>query len=107
MKKTILLCSIALLSACSPNYSNGERSGVITKVSVKGIIFKSIEAEMLMVVPGGVLPEKFSFTVSDKAVVKVRDAVKSGKQVQVVYNQWLIAPPTIDTPYVVVDVLSQ
>ena len=39
-----------LLSACS-NYSEGERIGVITKVSEKGMLWKSTEVEM-KVAPG-------------------------------------------------------
>lgn len=48
MKKIIILiCIFSLtLSGCKENYSNGERIGFITKLTKKGVIWDSWEAEM-------------------------------------------------------------
>ena len=41
------LLSAISLSACSP-YSEGERTGVVQKLSYKGIVCKSYEGEQLL-----------------------------------------------------------
>lgn len=106
--RTLVGVAIVLsLAACAPNYSTGERSGVVTKLSHKGIIFKSWEGQLLMALPastGTVVPEKFYFNVSPAALPKVKAALSSGKRVTLVYRQWLIKPPTIDHNHVIVNV---
>ena len=103
----ILLLTV-VLAGCAKTYSRGERVGVVTKLSEKGVIFKSWEGEMLMALPadvaGTMQPEKFFFNVAPEAVVKVKDAMTSGRRVKLVYRQWWIAPPTIDNDHVIVDV---
>jgi hypothetical protein len=103
-----LVGSMALLGGCGQNYSNGERAGVITKLSEKGLIFKSWEGEMLIALPAAVAgttqPENFAFNVAPEAVPKVKAAMASGQRVSVVYRQWALSPPTIDHAHVVVDV---
>ena len=63
---------------------------------------------MLMALPveiaGTTMPEKWNFTVDPKMVDKVKAALNSGKRTRLVYRQWFIAPPTIDTSYVIIDV---
>ncbi len=101
----ILLCT---LSACGQNYSDGTRVGVVTKLSQKGLFFKSWEGEMLMALPsqtvGTIQPEKFVFNVDPAVESKVEEAMKSGKRVELMYRQWLVRPPTIDSDYVIIDV---
>ena len=112
----ILFATIAALSlsACAPNYSNGERVGVITKLSHKGIFWKSWEGSMNQ---GGTkevsdgngnvsaVPNAFDFNVEDPAVIeKLKQAAKSGERVEVSYRQWFITPPNINNSYVIVDV---
>lgn len=96
------------LTACGEDYSNGERIGVVIKLSQKGYAFKSWEGEMLLALPitvaGTTQPEKFAFNVSPGAVGGVQDALSSGKRVALVYRQWAIAPLTIDHGHVVVSV---
>lgn len=104
-----IICLVAFLgTGCGKNYSNGERVGVVTKLSEKGLIWKSYEGEMLMALPaevaGTTQPEKFEFNVSPEAVEKVQTAMKSGKRVTLVYRQWFWAPPTIDNQHVIIDV---
>ena len=71
---------LLLLSGCMPNYSDGSRIGIVTKLSHKGMLFKSWEGEMLIALPvsvaGTTQPEKFAFNVDDKAVDAVEKAMK-------------------------------
>lgn len=96
------------LTACGENYSNGDRVGIVTKLSEKGLIFKSWEGEMLIALPADVAgttqPEKFAFNVAPEAVEKVKAAMNSGKRVTLIYRQWAIPPITIDHEHVIVDV---
>jgi hypothetical protein len=106
------------LAGCFPNYSDGERVGVITKISRKGIIWKSWEGSLNQ---GGtkiqtqsnsngdahsaVVPNAIDFNVDDAAVLaKVKDAADTGKVVKITYREWLISPPWIDASHVVTSV---
>lgn len=98
------------VSGVGRDYSSGTRVGVVTKLSQKGIIFKSWEGEMLMALPAGmnnVDPEKFQFNVETAAVPKVEAAMRSGHRVELVYRQWWISPVSIDADHVIVDVKDQ
>ena len=104
MKKVmaaLILCSA--LSACGLGYSNGSRVGTIVKVSHKGVVCKTWEVQMATNAFVSVRNEDghvagatnlFEFTVKDPRVLaEVKKAQQSGKQVEVRYAQWLIAPP--------------
>ncbi len=90
------------------HYSDGSRVGIVTKLSEKGVFWKSWEGEMLMALPasqaGTTEPEKFEFNVAPEAVEKVQAALVSGKRVELVYRQWLVAPVSIDNDHVIIDV---
>ena len=94
------------------NYSDGYRAGVPIKVSSKGKIFKTYEAEInvggLTNSSEGVLPSSWSFSVkaSDELVLtKLDQAIEENKRVKVYYHEkyavlfWLG-----DTKYFVYDV---
>jgi hypothetical protein len=90
-----------------PNYSDGERSGTVYKVSHKGFVWKSYEGEMNL---GGMAADAngqmtantFKFSVRDPSVVeKLNEAASSGKRVTLHYTQYAVKPLSIDTPYVV------
>lgn len=95
------------------HYSEGSRSGIITKMSYKGIFFKSYEAEMNM---GGLRKKKddkgresyianvFEFSVSKQAIKEIQSALDSGEGVKVTYNQYLVKPIGISSRYVVTKV---
>lgn len=108
---TAVICFCALkITGCAPKYSVGRRAGVITKVSEKGILWKSIEGEMLMSLPRSessvMQPGRFLFSIPLKsdAAMKAVNAMNSGRRVEVHYNQWLVGPWSIDTRYSVSDV---
>ncbi len=111
MKKMFffLLCCF-VLSACGKNYSIGERTGIINKISLKGLIFKSYEAEMIMTIPisqaGITTPETFYFNVDPACVEKIKKNISNSNQVKVFYRQWFIKPVTIDHDHVVFDIIE-
>ena len=98
------------LVGCAENYSSGDRVGIVTKLSEKGLAIKSWEGELLMALPvevaGTTQPEKFAFNVDPAAVSKVKEALMSGKRVQVIYRQWLVHPIRIESNTVVTDVIE-
>jgi hypothetical protein len=113
MKYLTLGICLILLTACGHNYSNGSRVGVVTKLSEKGLIWKSWEGEMNM---GGMrmstdehgnqsaVVNVFEFNVAPEAVEQVKAAQLSGKPVELVYRQWLIAPLSISNKHVIIAV---
>lgn len=107
MKRIVVVLAL-LAVACGANYSNGTRIGVVTKLSEKGIIWKSWEGSMLVALPievaGQTQPEKFDFNVDPAAVYKVRAALISGQRVELIYRQWYLEPLSIDNDHVVIDV---
>lgn len=104
MKRLIGLCAL-FLCACAPNYSNGERVGVVVKLSEKGFFFKSWEGELLVSTNNvQVAGDTFPFNVDPSALAKVKAAMESGKRVRLVYRQWAVSPVTIDNDHVVIDV---
>ena len=92
------------------DYSDGTRAGQITKLSHKGLFWKSWEAQMNMggTVQGenGAVASVFAFNVDSAVVPQIQSALESGKRVKVIYRQWLIQPLSIDNRSVVVQVKS-
>lgn len=107
MIRIIALFAILATSACFPNYSTGSRVGVVTKLSERGLLFKSWEGELLVALPANVAavaPEKVPFTAGADAVPALQAALLSGKRVELRYRAWFIHPPTVDTSYMVSEV---
>lgn len=117
--KIATVCTAALLllclgigscaTGCVPNYSNGFRCGIITKLSRKGVVWKSLEGEMLTggmeqatgKGQGGTLvPQVFDFSVTDPAIAdQIEKAALEGARVELKYRQWLVGPISQDTGY--------
>ena len=55
-------------------------------------------------IAGTTQPEKFEFNVDPDCVDKVKEAMKSGKRVTLVYRQWWVSGPSIDHDHVIIDV---
>lgn len=115
MKRALLALALTALAltqtgcfGCVPDYSNGERVGIVTKLSERGLIWKSWEGELLMALPtqvaGNIDPEKFTFNVDPQAVAKVQAALASGQRVTLIYRQWFVKPPSIEAHHVIIDV---
>lgn len=75
-------------------YSEGTRTGYVTKLSRKGVIYKTYEGEMQL--GAGLqasLQEPFKFSVRDKEIVQqLVEAADEGSRVKLHYTQWLIQP---------------
>jgi hypothetical protein len=114
LRWSLLVLGCGLLTKCGatgclPGYSEGERAGLVTKLSRKGMIWKTWEGELTMGgiardVEGSSIANVWAFTVRDEAVAKALGAaLESGAQVSVQYRQYLLRPITQNTGY---DVLS-
>jgi len=83
-------------------YSEGERSGIVQKLSRKGWLFKTWEGELAMSTVPGVAPVIWTFTVrDDDAVAQVSAAV--GKRVVLHYTAHRGVPTSLfgETPFFV------
>ncbi len=80
------------------HYSDGERTGIVVKLSKKGLIWKTWEGQMnlgAMSTDGGgmAVPSTFEFSVSDETVVhQIQEAAKTGSRITLHYDQPLILP---------------
>ena len=96
MKKSTLvlalLASVMLMTSCSENYSNGERVGMITKFTEKGLIWKSHEGHLNATQTGMNSAEGFDFSVdndkNDPVVIATLDsAANLGWKVKLEYHE--------------------
>lgn len=100
----IMLCTGYLAIVLNWSYSKGERVGYIQKFSEKGWVCKTWEGELQMLPISGALPEKFVFSVRDKAVIeKINSSV--GKKISLYYEQHKGLPTTCfgESSYFAVD----
>lgn len=89
-------------------YSDGHRIGCITKLSKKGVLFKTWEGEMQMGAmagdgKGSAVPHVWEFSVpSDDVAKKIEEAMNSGARIKVHYKQvWMNGWSNGDTDYYV------
>jgi hypothetical protein len=84
------------------SYSEGERVGVLQKLSHKGWVCKTYEGELALYVVSGVAPQIWNFTVRDQKVAKQLNTVL-GERVRLHYNEHRGLPSSCfgDTPYFV------
>jgi hypothetical protein len=93
MRKLFLLFSIAILFAsCTENYSNGERIGMITKFSKKGLIWSSWEGILNITQTGMNSANQFEFSVDNdvndpKVIATLDSAATYGWKVKVKYHE--------------------
>jgi hypothetical protein len=84
-----------------PDYSEGVRTGYLTKISKKGVFWKTWEAEM-QVGAGeqAAIQQPWHFSIAaDDLAEKVRTNL--GKKVMVEYKEWILMPYSIgDSGYV-------
>lgn len=98
---------VGVVGGAFPHYSDGERAGVVTKFSKKGLLFKSWEGQMALGGTttddnGNTMANVWEFSVTDMELVnRIQDATTSGKRTTLVYNQYAIKPVKISSPYVV------
>ena len=82
----VVLCTGYVMLVLNWSYSKGERIGYVQKFSEKGWLCKTWEGELQMLPVPGAVPEKFLFSVRDKAVIsKINSSL--GKKVSLYYEQ--------------------
>ena len=101
---TVFLCIGYIMIVLNWSYSKGDRVGYVQKFSEKGWLCKTWEGELQMLPIQGALPEKFLFSVRDKALVsKINSSM--GKKVSISYEQHKGIPTACfgETEYFAVD----
>lgn len=88
----LIFFSSILFVSCSENYSNGERIGLVTQFSKRGIIWKSWEGHLNITQTGMNSADGFDFSVDndkeDENLVKAIDsAANQGWKVKLIYHQ--------------------
>lgn len=100
----VVLCAAYLMIVLNWSYSKGDRVGYIQKLSEKGWLCKTWEGELQMLPVPGALPEKFLFSVRDKALIgKINSSI--GKKISLTYEQHKGIPTTCfgESEYFAVD----
>jgi hypothetical protein len=94
MKKAIFYFAILAigLTSCTENYSNGERVGMITKFSQKGLVYDSWEGTLNTTQTGMNSAEPFEFSVDNaindpKVIATLDSAATEGWKVKIKYHQ--------------------
>jgi hypothetical protein len=94
MKKLIVLCFILVITACSNNYSNGERVGLVTQFSKTGLIWDSWEGQLNMTQTGMNSSAEFDFSLDndmpelqDKFIPILDSAAHYGWKVSLSYTE--------------------
>lgn len=82
----LLLGALYTAFTLSWSYADGDRAGVLQKVSKKGWLCKTTEGELALYVVGGVAPQIWYFTVREDAVARQLDSLV-GHKVQVHYTE--------------------
>ena len=104
MKKTLITIGIIIsilglthlvLRFPGIKYSEGTRSGIVTKISQKGLFVKTNEGELSLQrntnIDGQIVTDVFYFSVEDADVVsKIRTAEKSGKRTTLRYVEYVL-----------------
>lgn len=80
------------------NYSDGSRIGTMQKLSKKGLVFKSVEGDIVLLNNGfNQNSDVFSFSSRDDELISKSALI--GKKVQIEYSEYLLKPIFISTHY--------
>jgi hypothetical protein len=84
------------------SYSDGERVGILQKLSHKGFLCKTTEGELALYVVAGMAPQIWTFTVRDAQVARRLDGML-GERIRLHYTEHLGVPTSCfgDTSYFV------
>jgi hypothetical protein len=84
------------------SYSEGERSGILQKISLKGWVCKTYEGELAVTTQPGIAPVIWTFSVRDQKVAEQLNAAL-GKSVVLAYEEHPGVPTACfgETPYFV------
>lgn len=99
--------AVGSMSGCDATYSEGDRTGPITKFSNKGVLVKTWEGEMAMnnfkATAQGGTDNTFAFSVKDPNIVhQIQEAQEDGGNYKLHYRQVFIANPfEMESDYIV------
>ncbi len=108
--RTLMVVFLASLIFCIywfyfNKYGEGERTGILVKITRKGNVFKTDEGEMWLSCRQVTNPEKFYFSVVSDSIAKVLKALQDDC-VQLTYDQYRASLPWRgDTKYIVTGVV--
>ena len=92
------------------SFSNGDRAGVVIKISQRGYVFKTWEGEMNLNDQGNTI-EKFEFSVEDdetKVIEDLKDAALTGERIRISYvERYRTFAWRGDTKYFITEVIRQ
>lgn len=88
----ILLIISIFNSACSENYSNGERIGLVTQFSKRGMLWKSWEGHLNITQTGMNSADGFDFSIdndkeNERTINLLDSAASIGWKVKLIYHQ--------------------
>ena len=83
---------VVLFSSCSENYSNGERIGLVTQFSHRGMIWKTWEGHLNITQTGMNSADGFDFSIdrdneNEKHIEILDSAASFGWKVKLIYHQ--------------------
>ena len=93
MKKLFVFAiGTMLFTSCTENYANGERVGMLTKFSEKGLMYKSWEGSLNTTQTGMNSAEPFEFSVDNdindlKTISTLDSAANQGWKIKIKYHQ--------------------
>jgi hypothetical protein len=93
MKKLfVFVSSVLLFTSCTENYSNGERIGMITKFSKKGLVYDSWEGTLNTTQTGMNSAQSFEFSVDNDVndpitIANLDSAATYGWKVKIKYHE--------------------
>ena len=88
----LIILSVVAFTACSENYSDGNRIGLITKFSEKGIVWKTLDGEMNLTQTGMNSAGEFEFSIDRDMEQSERDKLR--KQIDSIINEGMICKLT-------------
>ena len=111
MKRLLILVAALLVISCGRGYSEGDRTGTLYKLSNKGLIYKSWEAELLLGgtkrTDQGIAANTWAFTIVQEDLIKpAQQFERSGTPVTVHYVQWLQSGLSMETDYEAVSITA-
>jgi len=90
----IVIGILVLVFLYFADYSDGTRAGIPMKLSKKGVLFKTYEAQLnvggITNSKEGAIPTVWDFSIpksADSVITKLDDAIDQGKRVKIFYNE--------------------
>ncbi len=109
----LIIIALCFIRFANKTYSEGNRTGVITKLSCKGLIWKTYEGQMnvggMSAKEGGVMvPVVWSFTAPSALKETLEQCAQSGERTTIKYRQVFIQWPwNGETDYNVVGIATK